>query len=163
MAAEQEFDPEPILRALNDHGVDYIVVGGLAAAAHGVVRATADLDVVVDRSWDNAGRLAAALAELGAEDVTGAGTPLTVEVLVRRADRKLSTPHGALHVLHEVGGVPAFRQFGSPELIRLGDQTVPVANLADLRYMKRSADRPKDRVDLAELEDLHGPEEPGAA
>jgi hypothetical protein len=73
------------------------------------------------------GRVAAALAELGAEDATGAGTPLTVEVLVRRADRKLSTPYGALRVLHEVGGVAAFRQFGSPELIRLGDQTVPSA------------------------------------
>ena len=107
MAAEQEFDPEPILRALNDHGVEYVVVGGLAAAAHGVVRATADLDVVVERSWDNASRLAAALADLGAEDATGAGTPLTVEVLAWRADRKLSTPHGALHLLHEVGASPA--------------------------------------------------------
>lgn len=163
MAAEQEFDPEPILRALNGHGVEYVVVGGLAVAAHGVVRATADLDLVVERSWDNAGRLAAALADLRAEDATGAGTPLTVEVLVRRADRKLSTPHGALHLLHEVGGVPGFREFGSLELIRLGDQTVPVANLADLRHMKRAADRPKDRVDLAELDQLHGPDEPGAA
>jgi hypothetical protein len=64
MTAEQEFDPEPILRALNDQGVEYVVVGGLAAAAHGVVRATAALDLVVERSWDNAGRLAAALVEL---------------------------------------------------------------------------------------------------
>jgi hypothetical protein len=162
MAAEQEFDPEPILRALNDHGVEYVVVGGLAAAAHGVVRATAGLDVVVDRSWDNAGRLAAALAELGAEDATGAGTPLTVEVLVWSADRKLSTPHGALHVLHEVGGVPGTRARPA-RAARLGDQTVPVANLVDLRHMKRAADRPKDRVDLAELDELHGPDEPGTA
>jgi hypothetical protein len=83
--------------------------------------------------------------------------------LVRRADRKLSTRHGAVHVLHEVGGVPGFRELGSPELIRLGDQTVPVANLADLRHMKRATDRPKDRVDLAELDELHGPDEPDRA
>jgi hypothetical protein len=65
MPAERDFDPEPILRALAEHEVSYLVVGGFAAAAHGVVRATADLDLVVERSWENARRLAAALAQLG--------------------------------------------------------------------------------------------------
>ena len=72
MAAEAAFDPEPILRALNGHAVEYVVVGGFAVAAHGVVRATADLDLVVERSWQNAGRLADALQELEAADATGA-------------------------------------------------------------------------------------------
>jgi hypothetical protein len=56
MAAERAFDPEAILRALNAHGVRYVVIEGFAVAAHGVVRATADLDVVVERSWENAAR-----------------------------------------------------------------------------------------------------------
>jgi hypothetical protein len=163
MPAEHEFDPEPILRALTQHGVTYIVVGGFAAAAHGVVRATADLDLVVERSWENAGRLVAALIELGAVDAVSPGTPMTRDVLVRRADRKLATPHGQLHLLHEVPGVADIRDFGPPEVVRFGDIDVPVANLADLREMKRAAGRDKDRLDLAELDELHGPDEPSAA
>jgi hypothetical protein len=42
---------------------------------------------------------------------TGADAPLTREVLVRRADRKFATPHGELHLLHEVPGVADFRDF----------------------------------------------------
>lgn len=163
MPAERDFDAEPILRVLTEHGVAYLVVGGFAGAAHGVVRATADLDLVVERSWENAGRLAAALAQLGAVDVTGADTPLTPEVLVRRAHRKLSTAHGDVHLSHEVPGVPDIRHFGPPELVRFGDLEVPVANLADLRHTKRAAGRDKDQVDLAELDALHGPDEPGPA
>ncbi len=50
MNDDQAFDPEAILAAFNGHGVEYVVVGGLAVAAHGVVRATADLDVVGDHA-----------------------------------------------------------------------------------------------------------------
>ena len=50
MSAETPFEPDGILRCLNAHGVRYVVVGGLAVAAYGVVRATADLDLVVERS-----------------------------------------------------------------------------------------------------------------
>jgi len=84
-------------------------------------------------------------------------------VLVRRADRKLSTAHGDVHLLHEVPGLPDIRHFGRTELVRFGDLEVPVANLADLRHTKRAAGRDKDRIDLAELDALHGPDEPGAA
>ena len=162
MAAEAAFDPEPILRALNGHGVAYVVVGGFAAAAHGVVRATADLDLVVERSWQNAGSLADALQELKAEDATGAKTPLTAEVLVRRADRRFRTAHGEVHVLNEVGGVPDYGELLPADQIRRGDQNVPVSSLTELRRMKRAAGRLKDRADLAELDALHGPEgQPG--
>jgi hypothetical protein len=158
MPAEGSFDPERILRVLNARGVGYVVVGGFAVAAHGVVRATADLDLVVERSWANAARFAAALEELGATDATGAETPLTPEVLVRRTDRKVLTHHGAVHVLSEVEGVPAYRDLVPATGIRLGGETVAVSTLADLRAMKRTADRPKDRFDLLELDALHGPD-----
>ena len=40
------FAPERIVAALNDAGIAYVIVGGIAVAAHGVVRATRDLDLV---------------------------------------------------------------------------------------------------------------------
>jgi hypothetical protein len=159
MSAEPGFEPEAILRVLNDHNVDYVVVGGFAVAAHGVIRATADLDVVVEKSWQNAGRLATALERLDAHDATGAHTPLTQEVLARRADRKLQTRYGTLHILHEVPGAPDYRSLQPPERVSIEGLVVSVATLEVLRRMKRAAGRPKDELDLAELEALHGPEE----
>ena len=161
MAAEAAFDPEEIVRTLNRHAVRYVIVGGFAVAAHGVVRATADLDVVVERSWDNADALAAALGELGARSVAEPELPLTSEVLVRRADRRFETDAGALRVLNEVAGVPAYGDLAH-ELIEVGGERVPVAALDALRAMKRAAGRDKDRVDLAELDALHGRSEPDA-
>lgn len=51
-----------LLRALASAGVEYILVGGAAATAHGAARLTLDLDVVYRRSDDNLERLARALA-----------------------------------------------------------------------------------------------------
>lgn len=45
------------LRLLNDHDVEYLLVGGLAVAIHGYPRATKDMDVWVAISPDNANRL----------------------------------------------------------------------------------------------------------
>lgn len=155
--ADPGFDPEPILRALATRGVAYVVVGGFAAAAHGVIRATADLDLVIERSWQNAVRLADALDELGASDATGMGVPLRAEALVRRADRRFRTPHGDVHILREVAGVPDYPDLIPADEVELGEVAVPVSRLDALRRMKRAADRPKDRIDLAELDALHGP------
>lgn len=160
MPADAVFDPERMLQALNRHGVRYVVVGGLAVAAHGVIRATADLDVVVDRSWDNAAALADALRELDAVDLDGSQRTLSPEALVRRADRRFHTPHGDVHVLHEVGGVPDYSQLTPPDEYALGELVVPVATLNALRAMKRAAGRDKDRIDLAELDALHGRSDP---
>ena len=50
-----------LLATLGQHGVDFIVVGGAAAIAHGSARLTQDLDIVYSRSPDNLQRIAAAL------------------------------------------------------------------------------------------------------
>src|SRR5437763_1841038 len=52
----------PLLRLLSGAGVEYIVVGGVAASAHGSARVTFDLDVVYRRSPENIRRVIACLA-----------------------------------------------------------------------------------------------------
>lgn len=160
MSAETFFEPEQILRVLNARGVRYVVVGGLAVAAHGVVRATADLDLVVDRSWENAAALEQALRELGARDLDGGEAAIGQEALVRRADRRLLTRNGEVHLLHEVGGVPDYEGLQPAAEFEIDGVKFAVASLAALRRMKQAADRAKDRIDLAELDALDGPEEP---
>ena len=56
------FAPERIVAALNAGAVAYVIVGGIAVAAHGVVRATGDLDVVPESSAENLDRLLIAQA-----------------------------------------------------------------------------------------------------
>jgi len=58
---------EPLLRTLGDHGVEFVIIGGFALAAHGVIRATKDIDVVPEPGAANIRRLAAALRTLEAE------------------------------------------------------------------------------------------------
>ena len=55
-----------LLRAFNDRSVRYLIVGAYALAVHGRPRATADLDVWVDATADNAARIMHALADFGA-------------------------------------------------------------------------------------------------
>jgi hypothetical protein len=63
------FDPIRILAALQAHGVRAVVVGGLAALAHGATAATDDVDICVDGSDDNLDKLAYALAQLAARSL----------------------------------------------------------------------------------------------
>ena len=58
-------DVEAILRALNDAEVRYLIVGGLAVVAHGYVRYTADVDIVLDLKSENALRAIKALEAIG--------------------------------------------------------------------------------------------------
>jgi len=53
-------------RALVEHGVDFIIVGGVSAVLHGAPLTTFDLDVVHSRTPDNIGRLLSALHDLDA-------------------------------------------------------------------------------------------------
>lgn len=67
MSGEPAFEPERVVAALNDAGARYVIVGGLAVGAHGVVRATRDLDLVCADEAENMTRVAGCLAALGAE------------------------------------------------------------------------------------------------
>jgi hypothetical protein len=69
LAAEQT----ELLRALARHGVEFVVVGGVAAQFHGWRGATADLDIAVSTDDSNVERLNLALAAVGAGN--GASEP----------------------------------------------------------------------------------------
>ena len=59
-------DYKDLLRLFTEHGVEYVVVGAYAMAAHGVVRATGDIDLFVRPTVDNASAVFDALVEFGA-------------------------------------------------------------------------------------------------
>ena len=69
---------QAVFLSLHRHNVRYLVIGGIAAVVHGVPRATFDLDILIDATFDNAALLLAALrdAELGTE--WGSGNWLSI-------------------------------------------------------------------------------------
>ena len=66
MSDTQPHDLQQLLVVLDRHGVEYLIVGGVAAIAYGAERPTRDVDCVVRRNQDNLERLASALRELDA-------------------------------------------------------------------------------------------------
>lgn len=152
------FEPEAVVAALNRANVRYVIVGGLASGAHGVVRATRDLDLVPAHDAGNLEALARALTALqGRHPVQGR---LTAENIGAPSSIKVETRHGEVHVLNRMPGTPPFDELEAAAMVVEVDtgQSAPICGLAHLRQMKRASDRPRDRVDLEELDELHGPE-----
>jgi hypothetical protein len=150
------FHLSALLRALSDGGVDFVVIGGVAAIAHGSPQITQDLDVSYAGTPENLERLGRVLVGLGAtlrgvtEDVPFVpdGRSLqNVRVLT------LDTPEGPLDVLAEPDGSGGYARLRANAIdATVSGVTVKVAGLDDLIAMKKAAGRPKDRVYVEELE-----------
>lgn len=143
------------LRALVDHGVRFVVVGGVASVAHGSPSVTRDLDICYERSPENLDRLATALRSLGARPRgVDEGVPFVLDArTLERGDHfTFSTEAGPLDCLGTPAGTRGFEGLvGNAVPIDLDGMTVLVAGLDDLIRMKRAAGRPQD---LQEVEIL---------
>ncbi len=98
-------DPEALLRELSGAGVDFIVVGGMAALLHGAPITTQDLDIVHKRTPENVARLHEVLLRLDAVmryDLANRGLRPTVEMLAGRGQINLSTTLGPMDPLCEI-------------------------------------------------------------
>ena len=152
----RELDTAQILAALVTRGVDFVVIGGIAAVVHGSPRITQDLDVTFASDTGNLALLGEALVALEAtprgvtEDVrfvADAHTLRRVEVLT------LDTIAGAFDVLARPTGAPPYGALRQNAVRHeIGGFGVLVASIPDLIAMKRAAGRPKDLADIAELE-----------
>ncbi len=156
MASWPEFSATQLLRHLVRRGVDFVVVGGIAMVIHGSARLTQDLDICFATDDANLSVLGAALSEVGAR-LRGIAEEVPF-VPDARALRQLSiatleTRYGPLDLLRQPGGAPPYEELRRHATrIEIDGMAVLVASLDDLAAMKRAADRPKDRLDLEEIE-----------
>ncbi len=144
-----------ILADLNRAGVCYVLIGGIALIRHGVVRATRDIDAVIEPSEENLDRLRKLIAEWGATRPDG--SPIPVETIAVGRTIHLATPHGDLDLLGERASPLSFAELSArADTRRVDGVEAPICSLADLVALKRIASRERDLVDLSELEAAHG-------
>lgn len=145
-----------LLRLLAESKIEFIVVGGVAATAHGSARFTADVDLVYHRTKENIQRLVDAFAPThpylrGAPpDLPFQWDPETIE---RGLNFTLITDLGAIDLLGEIAGGGTYEQLqDSIEMKHAFGVDVPCLGLAKLIETKRAAGRRKDIDAIAELE-----------
>lgn len=163
-------DEERIFRALADHGVAFVLVGGSAGTLWGARRETMDVDCVAERSAENHRRLCEALQQMGnprlriegADDAAAAvlsSQLLHPEFFARVEGSTWRTDCGSIDILSSIPGADG-HPVGYVELharatvLSTSGPAVPTASLEDVIASKTHADRQKDRDALPELHEL---------
>jgi predicted nucleotidyltransferase len=148
---------DEILRRLVAGGARFVVIGGLALGARGVVRATKDIDIVIALDPENLKVVAEVAVAAGGHVQRGEallGTPLSIAAELANGEQMaIETDLGRLDIVQGLDGVPSFDELRS----RASDAEVLGVNVAvcsvkDLRAMKKAAGRGQDLVDLENLD-----------
>lgn len=166
MDAPRPLRPEPLIAALVGGGVEFIVIGGYAVAAHGFVRATKDVDICPQPSEDNLRRLADALTALkaqaiGLDEFEGEfDLEPDVDGLAAGGNWTLMTKQGRLDVMQSFaldGGEGGYADLAPHAVERdfLGHR-VKFCGYDDLLRMKRAAGRAQDAIDVESLKAARG-------
>lgn len=141
-------DIESLLRSLNDHEVEYVLIGAAAFPVHGYARATLDVDVFIRATADNVRRTRQALTAFGYDLADVSDEELrTKKVLIRQY-----LVEADIHPF--VAGVTFDEVWSRRVVDRLGQTPSAFASLDDLIRMKEAAGRPKDLEDLRVLRRL---------
>jgi hypothetical protein len=136
-----------MLSLLLDNEVDFLLVGAYALAAHGFPRATADIDIFVKPSSENATLVFKTLEEFGApthnvsvNDFVQPGTILQIGVAPRRID-----------IITEIDGLTFDEAADGKEIIELEGLSIPVISRENLIVNKLATGRDKDKLDADNL------------
>jgi predicted nucleotidyltransferase len=154
-----------LIEVLDRHGVEYLMVGGVAAIGYGAKRPTEDADCVVRRERANLDRLADALRELNARLRVGGMTDAEARLLPVQIDGTAldmagmstwMTDAGPFDVLAGLeaadGHLVLYEELAERGTVLQGNGfMIRSAGLEDIIRAKERADRPKDREALPEL------------
>jgi hypothetical protein len=137
-----------ICRELNRQGTRYIVIGGMAVIQAGFVRATEDIDLLIDASAENFERVQRALSILPDQAVQDVRpTDLDRYVVVRVADEVV------VDLMKSAGGIDYTAAAPEIRTVTIEDVPIPFASPSLLLKMKQTI-RDKDKLDRAFLEEL---------
>lgn len=141
-------DFSDILSAFDAEGVEYLVVGAYALAAHGLPRATGDIDLWVRASPANAERVYRALLSFGApaEQFSRSDFEAPDTIL------QLGVPPARIDVLTSIDGVEFDTAWAGRMVVEIDGLEIAVLGRRELLENKRAVGRPRDLADIAWLE-----------
>jgi hypothetical protein len=149
---------EKAVQVLCDAGVDFVVIGGLAATLHGSAQVTYDLDICYSRAYSNQRRLVEALAPFHPRPRGfSVGLPFVWDeaTLHNGTVFTLQTDIGEIDLLAEVTGLGAFNDVKQHSItVDAFERQILTLDLPALIRAKRATGRAKDLISLAELESL---------
>jgi hypothetical protein len=140
----------------NAAGLPYVVIGGFSVILHGYVRATKDSDLLVPDGAEANAAVLRLLERIGARTFRD-NRRLSQEDVDAGAHLRVNSRHGIIDVMR--GGLPPLdfeTVFERAELVEWKGEKIRFASLLSIVGFKRLAGRPQDRLDLSELEALHG-------
>jgi predicted nucleotidyltransferase len=148
---------DELLRRLSDASVDFVLIGGLAVTAWGVVRGTKDVDIVVDPDPENLARLAemavAAHGHVEAGESFLSSQFAIAGQLATGEQVAIETELGRLDVVQGLEGIPPFQELNKrAEQADVLGVTVAVCSVEDPKAMKRASGRTRDLADVEDLE-----------
>ncbi len=136
--------------------MQYVVIGGFSVIFHGYVRATKDSDFLVPDGPEADAAIMRFLQRIEARRLRD-DRPVVEDDIVDREHLRVNSRHGIIDFLR--GGAPPLDYetvSGLAETVEWHGQTIRFAALPSIVGFKRLAGRPQDRLDLSELEALHG-------
>jgi predicted nucleotidyltransferase len=145
-----------LLKALLEHDVEFILIGGFASVIHGSNHVTQDLDICAVMSNDQIAKIRLALKDLSPihrmnlqAQISFNDRPLPDESV---QNIYLQTDAGVLDILSSVTGVGDFEELKKTAIqVSLFGKKSLVISIDDLIKSKRSMTRPKDKIVLDEL------------
>ena len=140
-------DWRAFIESLNSHGVEYVVVGAVALAHHGLPRYTGDLDILIRNSADNAQRLESVLAAFGFASLGLKAADFSDSYQVIQ----LGVPPNRIDLLTSLTGVTFDQAWAGRVEARVGETRVNFIGRDALILNKRVTGRAQDRADLEAL------------
>ncbi len=140
-------DFRDFIDSLNSAQVDFVLVGGYAVGAYGVVRATSDIDFLYRRTASNVERLCQALRDFGAPPIV----INSAELLRKDSVAMFGTPPQRIDLLSDISGVDFDAVWAGSKVIRIDSLPIRLIGLAELRLNKAATGRSKDKSDLRQL------------
>ena len=154
----------PLFRALNAAGIRYVVVGGVATVLHGHARLTADVDMILDLEEEPAEKAVRTLTAFGLRPRAPVNPEEFANPRIRRGwiqdkgmqvfsffkpdDPLLSVDVFVDHPIEFEG------LYERSKTCDIGSCSVRIASIPDLIHLKRLADRPRDKEDIARLKEI---------
>lgn len=139
-------DFKDFLRLLNEHQVEYLLIGGYAVGYHGYPRATNDMDIWIMIHPENATRMVSVLRAFGFDS-----PQLVPELFLSENIVRMGIPPIRIEVLTKISGVQFDECYANRIIDTIDGVEVTLLSLPDLRINKQASGRHKDLDDLEHL------------